>query len=106
MTHDDERTPEQEARAAAEADPSPRYADGRPKYHRHFAQYDIHTDEDCTQPSTRRRIYVFDSETLDEHEAHIRADERAKAYDDVVAIAKARRRQPTVTNPGDTDADA
>jgi hypothetical protein len=92
MTHDDERTPEQEARAAAEADPSPRYADGRPEYHRHFAQYDIHTDEGCPNPGTRRRVYAFDHDTLDAHEAHIRANERAKAYDVVVAVAKARQR--------------
>jgi hypothetical protein len=88
----DEETPEQAVRRAAESDPSPYYADGRPKYHRHFAQYDIHTDETCDTSGAQRRVYVFDDDALDEHEAHIRADERAKAYDIVVAIAKAQRR--------------
>jgi hypothetical protein len=93
--NDDEAgmTPEQITRQVAESDPSPRYHDGRPKYHRHFAEYDIHTDEGCTRPaSSWRRVYVFDQDALDAHEAHIRADERAKAYDIVVAIAKAQRR--------------
>jgi hypothetical protein len=91
--NDDEAgmTPEQITRQVAESDPSPRYYDGRPKYHRHFAEYDIHTDEGCPNPGTRRRVYVFDQDALDAHEAHIRADERAKAYDIVVAIAKARQ---------------
>jgi hypothetical protein len=86
-------TPEQVARQAAESDPSPYYADGRPKYHRHFADDHIHRDHDCTRPAgSWRRVYVFDWEDLDEHETRIRANERAKAYDDVVAIAKAQRR--------------
>jgi len=87
-------TPEREARNAAEADPSPRYPDGRPKYHRHFAEYEIHTDESCTKPSTRTRtrVYVFDGEDLDAHEAHVRANERAKAYDDIAAIQNAMKR--------------
>lgn len=85
-------TPEQEARNAAEADTSLRYADGRPKYHRHFGDFEVHLDERCTQPSTTRRVYVFDAEYLDEHEAHIRADERARAYDDVIAIQNAMKR--------------
>lgn len=82
---------EQVVRASAEADPSPRYTDGRPKYHRHFGDYEIHIDESCTSSSTRTRVYVFDAEYLDEHEAHIRADERAKAYDDVRTIQNAKR---------------
>lgn len=86
-------TPEQEARNAAEADPSPRYPDGRPKYHRHFAEYEIHTDEGCTKSSTPRRVYVFEEEDLVMHEAHVRANERAKAYDDIVAIQNAMRRR-------------
>lgn len=85
-------TPEQEARDAAERDTSTRYADGRPKYHRHFAEYNIHTDEDCAKSSTRTRVYVFDDDYLDEYDAHIRADERAKAYDDVIAIQNTRKR--------------
>jgi len=87
---EDRVTPEQEARRAAEADPAPVYADGRPKYHRHFAEWDVHTDRGCEKPSTPRRVYVFDEDALDAHEAHIRANERAKAYDDVIATLRGR----------------
>ena len=70
-------TPEQEARAAAERDPSPRYDDGRPKMHRHFAEFAVHLDEECDRPSTRRRVYLFDTDELEAHEAWIA--ERAEA---------------------------
>lgn len=87
---DDERTPKQAVRAAAEADPSPFYADGRPKYHRHFGDHNIHFDAACDTAGAQRRVYVFDDDALDEHEAHIRANERSKVYDEIVAIANAR----------------
>jgi hypothetical protein len=78
--------PEQAARDEIERDPSPSYADGRPKMHRHFAEFEVHSDEKCDRASSWRRVYVFDADTLDAHEAHIRADERARAYDDVISI--------------------
>lgn len=69
-------TPEQRARAEAEANPSPLYEDGRPKMHRHAASFDVHRDDECsrgvlddgTWTTSRRRVYVFDAEDLDAHE--------------------------------------
>lgn len=69
-------TPEQKARDEAERDPTPRYEDGRPKYHRHFGDYAIYTDEECQNPATPRRVYVFDAEDLDRHEQFIIARTR------------------------------
>lgn len=80
---DSETTPEQDARAAADRYPGTHYADGRPKMHRHFAQYEVHEDSKCDRPSTRRRVYVFDDEDLDEHERFIVARETAHLAADV-----------------------
>jgi hypothetical protein len=40
-------------------------------YHRHFASDAVHRDggPECDQPGTPRRVYVFDPDALDEHEA-------------------------------------
>lgn len=64
-------TPEQEARAEAEASGSDKYDDGRPKMHRHFGQFDIHRDDQCQTRPSRRRVYVFDEDSLAEHERFI-----------------------------------
>lgn len=61
-------TPEQRHRQSEETNGSPRYSDGRPKYHRHFAEYTVHADEDCRRPSRWIRVYVFDAEDLERHE--------------------------------------
>lgn len=39
-------------------------------FHRHFADNEIHRDggEECTQPGTPRRVYVFDPDILSDHE--------------------------------------
>lgn len=39
-------------------------------FHRHFANDAVHRDggPECDQPGTPRRVYVFDADTLDEHE--------------------------------------
>lgn len=76
-------TPEEEARAAFEADPAPLYPDGRPKMHRHGGQHAIHRDDECNDglyisedgavrwTTSRRRVYVFDDDYLTEHERFI-----------------------------------
>jgi hypothetical protein len=40
-------------------------------YHRHFGSDAVHRDggAECDQPGTPRRVYVFDPDALDEHEA-------------------------------------
>jgi hypothetical protein len=42
-------------------------------FHRHFANDAIHRDggPECDQPGTPRRVYVFDPDTLSEHERHV-----------------------------------
>lgn len=39
-------------------------------FHRHFASNAVHRDSgaECDQPGTPLRVYVFDPDTLDEHE--------------------------------------
>lgn len=88
-------TPEQAARYNAEQDLSTRYADGRPKMHRHFAEYDAHPDEACDRPGTRRRVYVFDTEYLDAHEAHITVRERDAATAETLDLIRNLRNTAT-----------
>jgi hypothetical protein len=42
-------------------------------YHRHFGSDAVHRDggPECDQPGTPRRVYVFDPDVLDEHEAAV-----------------------------------
>ena len=44
-------------------------------YHRHFGSDAVHRDggPECDQPGTPRRVYVFDPDALDEHEAAVAA---------------------------------
>jgi hypothetical protein len=80
---DRQRTPEQAGRVNAERNGSDFYDDGRPKMHRHFAEFAVHRDDECNKPSSRRiRVYVFDTEDLERHEAFISDRERAAALAD------------------------
>lgn len=69
--HDDDRTPFQIDRDSA-GETGTRPGKWGP-YHRHFASDAIHRDggSECDQPGTPRRVYVFDPDALDAHEAAV-----------------------------------
>jgi DNA-binding CsgD family transcriptional regulator len=67
-----ELTPEQKERARVERTgdwPDPSWG----PFHRHFANGAIHRDNgpECDQQGTRRRVYVFDADYLDEYDRFI-----------------------------------
>ena len=66
---EDERTPWQAARDSTEETGA--WPEHWGPYHRHFASDAIHRDggPECDQPGTSRRVYVFDDDTLRDHEA-------------------------------------
>ena len=70
MTDTDDRTPFQVDRDRAERTGTLPEGWGH-FHHRHFASDAIHRDggPECDQPGTPRRVYVFDPDTLDAHEA-------------------------------------
>lgn len=71
---ENDRTPEQVARGNAEK--YDRWPNGWGPFHRHFASDEIHRDADCDNPAARRRVWVFETGHLDEHERHIAERER------------------------------
>jgi hypothetical protein len=87
---DRQRTPEQAGRVNAERNGSDFYDDGRPKMHRHFAEFAVHRDDECDKPSRRIRVYVFDTEDLERHEAFISERERTALADRDRELAELR----------------
>jgi hypothetical protein len=64
----DDRTPWQADRARVEA--SGKWPPSWGPFHRHFANDAVHRDggQECDQPGTPRRVYVFDDDYLHAHE--------------------------------------
>lgn len=91
MAESDERTPEQRHRAREESNGTYRYSDGRPKLHRHFADWAAHPDEDCTRASSRYRVYLFDDDAIDEYDRHITERTRRETVEQVIAKLEAER---------------
>ena len=69
MSEQDSPTPFQADRDRAER--TGKHPESWGPYHRHFGSDAIHRDggPECDQPGTPRRVYVFDPDTLDAHEA-------------------------------------
>ena len=68
MSEAEERTPWQIDRDRAER--TGKWPESWGPFHRHFANDAIHRDRgpECDQPGTPRRVYMFDPDTLHEHE--------------------------------------
>ena len=68
-SEDDGRTPWQRDRDRIEA--TGKWPEAWGPFHRHFCSDAIHRDggTECDQPGSPRRVYVFDPDTLAEHEA-------------------------------------
>jgi hypothetical protein len=71
MPVSDSQTPFQADRDRAER--TGKHPESWGPYHRHFGSDAVHRDggPECDQPGTPRRVYVFDPDVLDEHEAAV-----------------------------------
>jgi len=88
MTDADDRTPWQIDRDRAER--TGKWPESWGPYHRHFANDAVHRDggPECDQPGTPRRVYVFDPDALDEHEAIVARWAQAQPQPDQVTIPR------------------